>query len=264
MLRSDEVFYNPVKWLLKEHKRTVGAWLQLASPITTEIFAKAGFDFIMIDMEHGPGDIMHLLQQLQAMSRFDVAPLVRAPWNDFVTIKRILDTGVHGVLVPYVNTRSEAEAAVRACKYPLEGIRGIAPSPRAGGYGMNGLNYLENANEQLLVMVAAETPEAVANIEEIAATPGLDGIFVGPMDLATCTGHFCNPGDGEVRQSIARIEKAVLDAGKFLSTVAADVEAAKALYDRGYSLVVVMSDSTSLAKLAMENVKKFRQAYPDR
>lgn len=264
MLRANETFYNPAKWLLKRGKRVVGAWLQIGSPITAEIFAKAGFDFAMIDMEHGPGDVMHLLHQLHAMAKFDTVPFVRAPWNDFVGIKRILDVGVHGVLVPYVNSRAEAEAAVRACKYPLEGIRGIAPSPRAGGYGMNGLNYLENANEQILVMVAAETPEAIANIEDIAATPGLDGIFIGPMDLATSTGHFCNPAAGEVREAIARVEKVVREAGKFLGTVAGSFAEAQALYDRDYGLVVVMSDSTSLAKLALENVRNFHAAYPDR
>lgn len=264
MLRSDEIFYNKVKWMLKERKKTMGAWLQTGSQITAEIFGKAGFDFVMVDMEHGPGDVMTLIGQLHAIGKFDVVPFARAPWNDLVTIKRILDAGLYGVLVPYVSTKEEAENAVRACKYPLEGIRGIAPSPRAGGYGMNGTNYLENANEQIVVMTAVETPEAVKNIDGIVSTIGLDGIFIGPMDLATSMGYFCNPKAEEVQKAIAKIEKTVLDSDKFLGTVANSFEQAQELYEKGYSFVIVMSDSTSLAKLAMENVKKFRDTYPAR
>lgn len=264
MLRSDEIFYNKVKWLLKEGKRVAGAWLQAGSPATAEIFGKARFDFVIVDMEHGPGDVMTLLGQMHALSKFDVAPLVRVPWNDFVIIKRVLDTGAYGVLIPYVNTAEEAAMAVKACKYPLEGIRGLAPSPRAGGYGMNGLNYLENANEQTMVMIAAETYDAVANIEHIAAIPGLDGIFIGPMDLATSMGYFCNPGDPAVQQAIVKIEETAKRAGKFLGTVAASFEQAEILYDKGYSLVVIISDTTSLARLALETVRKFHNAYPDR
>lgn len=264
MLRQDEQFYNKVKWMLKDGKRTIGAWLQLASPVSAEIFGKAGFDWVMIDMEHGPGDIMALYGQLQALAKYDVVPLARAPWNDLVAIKRILDAGVYGILVPYVNTKAEAEAAVRACKYPLEGIRGVATSPRAGGFAMNGLNYLQNANDQIMVMVQIETSEAVANVEEIVSVEGLDGIFIGPMDLSCSMGCFADPDAPQVQEAIRKIETVVLKSGKFLATVAGDIEAAKALYDRGYQLVVPLSDSTSLGKLAMNTVKSFHDAYPAR
>lgn len=264
MLKYDEKFHNKVKRILKEKKKVSAAWLQTGSPITSEILAKAGFDVLMVDMEHGPGDIMTLIGQLHAMSKFDAVPFVRAPWNDFIAIKRILDAGVSGVLVPYVNTKEEAERAVQACKYPLEGIRGIAPSPRAGGYGMNGRNYLENANEQIVVLTAVETREALKNIEEIVETIDLDGIFIGPMDLATSMGYFCNPQAEEVQEAIAKIEKVTLESDKFLGTVASDFEQAKKLFDKGYNFVVMMSDSTSLGKLALENVSKFKEAYPMR
>ena len=176
----------------------------------------------------------------------------------------MLDAGLYGILIPYVSTRQEAEEAVKACKYPLEGIRGIAPSPRAGGYGMNGNHYLENANEQIVVMTAMETPEAAENIGEIVKVSGLDGIFIGPMDLATSMGHFCNPKHPEVQEAIGKIERTVLASDKFLGTVAGDFEAAKKLYERGYTYVVVMSDTTSLGKLALENVQNFRKEYPER
>lgn len=264
MLKENEIFHNKAKRLLAEKKKLSAGWLQSASPITAEIMAKAGFDILMVDMEHGPGDIMTLIGQLHAMSRYETVPFVRAPWNDLVIIKRILDTGVHGLLVPYVNTGEEAERAVSACKYPLEGSRGIAPSPRAGGYGMNQGDYLDHANEQIDVLVAVETRTAAENIEDILKVNGLDGIFIGPMDLSTSLGHFCNPQADEVRAVISGIEKKVLASDKFLATVAGSFEQAQVLYERGYSLVVMMSDTTSLGKMAMETTAKFKHAYPVR
>lgn len=264
MLRRGEVFRNRVKHLLAKKKKVSAAWLQAASPITAEIMAKAGFDVLMVDMEHGPGDIMNLISQLQAVSRYDVVPFVRAPWNDFVIIKRILDAGVSGVLIPYVNSAEEAAKAVSACKYPLEGIRGIAPSPRAGGFGMNKKDYLEYANEELDVLIAVETKEAVDHIEEIVQINGIDGIFIGPMDLATSLGHFCNPHAQEVQEAIAKIENVVLKSDKFLATVAGNFQQAQNLYERGYSMVVMMSDTTTLGQMAINQVEQFKEYYPQR
>ena len=118
MLRLDETFYNPVKHMLKDKKKVLGAWLQMASPYAAEIFAKSGLDVVMVDMEHGPNDILSLIDQLRAIGHFNAVPFVRAPWNDMVIIKRILDAGAYGILVPYVNTPEEAAAAVSYCKYP--------------------------------------------------------------------------------------------------------------------------------------------------
>jgi len=255
-------FENRVKRMLKEGRRTAGAWAQLASPLTAEILAQAGFDWIIIDMEHGPGDILTLISQLQAMKGTDAVALVRAPWNDFVAIKRILDTGVHGLLIPYVNTREEAEEAVRACKYPLEGVRGVAGSPRAQGYGQNVADYLRRANDEILIITAVETPTAVGNLDEILAVDGLDGIFIGPMDLATNMGCLGNPKHPEVRKAIAIIEEKVLGAGQVLGTIAGTWEQAEKLYARGYQLIMLMADGTSLAKLARATVAQFREAYP--
>lgn len=256
-------FDNRVKQALKQGKKIVGAWCQIASPITAEIMAEAGFDVVMIDLEHGPGDILALIGQIQAMKANPALPFVRAPWNDFVAIKRILDAGVYGVLVPYVNTRAEAEAAVRACKYPPDGMRGIAGSPRAAGYGQNSMGYLKRANDEVLVMTAVETPEAVANLDDILTVPGLDGIFIGPMDLSTSMGHFADASQPEVQAAIATIEAKVLAAGKFLATVAGSWAQAQKLYERGYGLLLVLADGTALAGLAAERVAQFRSAYPD-
>lgn len=181
-----------------------------------------------------------------------------------VTIKRILDAGAYGVLIPYVNTAEEAKAAVSYCKYPTEGVRGVAPSPRASGIGMNPMNYMKKANDEILVMTAVETLEAANNIDQLVQVEGLDGIFIGPMDLATSMGHFCDPSHPDVQTVIEKVEKAVIGSDKFLASVAGDMEIAKKKFDRGYGLVVAFADGGSLGSIAMKNVKAFREAYPNR
>lgn len=257
-------FVNPLKQLLKEGRKTIGAWAQLASPLTAEILARAGFDWIMIDMEHGPGDIMTLIAQCQAVAGTNCIPLVRAPWNDFVIAKRILDAGAYGILFPYVNTHEQAEAAVRACRYPPAGIRGIAGSPRTAGYGQNIMNYLTHANDQLLILIAVETPEAIANLDQILDVEGIDGVFIGPMDLATSMGHFANPAHPEVQSAIAETEDKTRKAGKFLATTTANWAQAEILYERGYQMLMALADGVGLAGLAAERVAAFRKAFPHR
>lgn len=264
MLHLDETFYNPVKHMLKDGKKVLAAWLQMASPYAAEIFAKAELDVLMVDMEHGPNNILSLIDQFRAMGRFNAVPFVRAPWNDMVTIKRILDAGAYGVLIPYVNTPEEARAAVSYCKYPTEGVRGVAPSPRAPGFGMNAQNYMKNANDEILVMTAVETEEAVNNIEELVKVEGLDGIFIGPMDLATSMGHFCDPSHPDVQAAIKKVEDVVIGSGKFLASVAGSMEIAKKKYDRGYGMVVAFADGGTLGAVARKNVQEFHETYPNR
>jgi len=259
---SSHMYVNELKKKIKAGKKTAGAWVQIASPFTAEILSNAGFDWLMIDMEHGPGDILTLVSQIHAMKGSECVSLVRAPWNDFVSIKRILDAGAEGILIPYVNNREETEAAVRACKYPLEGIRGVAGSPRAPGYGQNIGNYLKRANQEIFVMIAVETPEAVANLDEILLVDGLDGVFIGPMDLASSMGYFGDPSQVEVQVAIQGIETKVLDAGKVLATTTGSWEQARSLYSRGYQMLMLMADGVSLAKQAKEIVSQFREEYP--
>jgi 2-dehydro-3-deoxyglucarate aldolase/4-hydroxy-2-oxoheptanedioate aldolase len=256
------LFENTLKTKLKAGKKTAGAWVQIGSPFTAEILSSAGFDWLMLDMEHGPGDILTLVSQVHAMKGSGSVPLVRTPWNDFVAIKRILDAGAQGVLIPYVNNKAEAEEAVKACKYPLEGIRGVAGSPRAPGYGQNLGGYLQRANAEIFIMIAIETPEAVANLNEILQVAGLDGIFIGPMDLASSMGHFGDPSQPDVQTAIKEIETKVLSAGKVLATTTGTWEQAQKLYDRGYQMLMLMADGVSLAKLAVQKISQFRKHYP--
>ncbi len=251
-------YKNLVKNKLNDGLITCGAFLQLTSNIAAEILGQAGFDWLIIDMEHAPGGYSNLLSQLQAMNGSSTVPFVRAPWNDDVAIKKILDTGVQGVLIPYVNNRKEAEAAVAACKYPPVGVRGVAGSPRAAGYGRNVKNYIESANNEIIVMIAVETLEAVNNIDEILAVEGLDGIFIGPMDLSTSMGHLGHPEHKDVQDAISIIEQKTLQSDKFLGTITPTWDKAKVCYEKGYQWLILMQDSTGLAALAADTVKKFK------
>ncbi|MFT4716285.1 MAG: 2-keto-3-deoxy-L-rhamnonate aldolase RhmA [Paracoccaceae bacterium] len=252
---------NPVKRKLLAGQKTAGAFLQIPHSMPTEIFSQAGFDWLIVDMEHAAGDWGNLVTQLQAMSASGTVPFVRPPWNDEVAIKKILDIGAQGVLVPYVNTGAEAAAAVSACRYPPQGTRGVAGSTRAANYGKNIKAYLESANREITVIVAIETREAVDNLDDILAVDDLDGIFIGPMDLATNLGYLGNPGHPEVQKVIHQIEGKVLSSNKFLGTLTPTWEQAQACYDRGYQWLILMQDGSALVKAAGAMADQFRAAY---
>ncbi|HSD51632.1 MAG TPA: aldolase/citrate lyase family protein [Candidatus Methylomirabilis sp.] len=256
------LFENRLKHILKTGKKTAGAWAQLCSPTSAEILCRAGFDWILIDMEHSPADLQTLVAQLQAMGAYGVVPLVRAPWNDLVWIKRILDAGAFGVMIPSVNTREQALAAVQACKYPPVGLRGIAGSPRAAGFGRDTAASLKRANDEILVIIQVETPQAIENLDEIGKVPGVDALFIGPMDLSTSMGHLGNPAHPEVQAAIATVEAKAKALGMPLGTISAGWEQAKALYDRGYQLVTLLSDVILLSKASADALAKFREAFP--
>jgi 2-dehydro-3-deoxyglucarate aldolase/4-hydroxy-2-oxoheptanedioate aldolase len=261
MMFSHELAPNPLKQKLKDGKKTAGAWLHVASPITAEIMSRAGFDWLLIDMEHGPGDILTLIGQLQAMNGSGVVPLVRVAGNDPLIIKRVLDAGALGVLVPNIQTKAEAEAAYAACKYYPEGMRGIAGNQRAAGFGLNDHERLLIANERNIVMIQIESPQAVANLDEILEVKGIDVFFVGPRDLATSMGYFNNPAAPQVQEAIATIERKVLAAGRTLATVSGTWEQSRERYNKGYQMLTLMSDGTSLSLMAADMMKKFRADF---
>lgn len=250
-----ELLNNPVKKTLKQKGKVTAAWIQTGSNVATEIMASVGFDVLIVDMEHSTTDPRTLVTLLQAMKGTAVVPFARAPWNDLVAIKRILDCGIMGISIPYVSTYEEALRAVKSCKYPPQGFRGIAASHRAAGYGTNVDQYLQRANDEIVVMIALETPEAVANLDEILKIDDLDGIFIGPTDLSTAMGFFANPNVPEVQQKIAEIEEKVFATDKFLATVSRSLDQAKSLYDKGYSFLILTSDENCLRKEALATVK---------
>jgi 2-dehydro-3-deoxyglucarate aldolase/4-hydroxy-2-oxoheptanedioate aldolase len=252
---------NPVKRKLKAGRKTIGGFLQMLSPVSAEIMSRAGFDWLIVDLEHTPGDFANLQQQLQAMNGSGVVPFARAPWNDMVAIKRILDTGVMGVLIPYVNTREEAEAAVAACKYPPHGVRGVAGSTRAAGYTRDQTSYLSAANDEIIVIIAVETMQAVENLDEILQVEGLDGIFIGPVDLASSMGYLGDPAQPEVQETIALIESKVIPSDKFLGTLAGDWDKARQCFEKGYQLMSLMQDGVAIKAASDNAVASFRDVF---
>lgn len=259
-----QLFENRVKQLVKAGKKTAGAWAQLCSPLAAECLARGGFDWILIDMEHAQGDMQTLIGQFHAIAAAGTGavPFVRVPWNDLVWIKRILDAGAYGLMIPYVNTKEEAVRAIQACKYPPQGIRGIAGSIRAAGFGRDSAGYLKRANDELFIMLQVETPQAVENLEAIASVPGVDALFIGPMDLSTSMGFFLNPAAPEVQKVIATAEAKAKKLGMPLGTISGSWEQAKALYDRGYQLITLTSDSALVMRIAAETAAKFREVFP--
>lgn len=255
---------NPAREKMKKGGKVSATWLHSGSNIISEIIAESGFDVGVVDMEHGVTELATLVSQIQSMKNTPMVPFVRSTWNDFVQIKRILDAGAYGLIIPYVSTREEAELAAKAIQYPKGGnggIRGVASSSRGAHWGHNSAEYLNAANDEIFLFTQLETPKSLENLDEILKVERVDGIFIGPMDLSTNMGQFINPGHEEVQKAIREIEKKVLGAGKALATIAGGWEDAEAKYDRGYNLVIYMSDCVTMGQVARERAGAFKKKF---
>ena len=234
-------FPNSLRRKLIGRERLIGCWLSLGSPITTEVVGVAGFDWLLLDAEHAPNDVLSLIPQLMALKDSPSAPVVRPPWNDTVVIKRLLDAGCHNFLIPFVETADQARAAVAATRYPPAGVRGVSVSQRSNRYG-SVPEYFARVNDEIALIVQIESRAGVAAAAAIAAVEGVDCLFIGPSDLAAGLGHFGNPGHPDVQQAIAQVHVAARTAGKatgILSPVEAD---AQRYLEMGMTFVAVGSD----------------------
>ncbi len=176
---------NIVKEKLLRGEPSIGSWISTGSPLVAEVMAHVGFDWLTVDMEHNAIDMENLVSCFYAISTTDTVPFVRVPWNDPQILKRVLDVGAYGVVVPNVKSPEEAQQAVQACRYPPEGFRGVG-SLRGQLYG--GSDYYQQANEEIMVVLMIEDTEAVKCIDEICIIPGIDVLFIGPNDLAASLG----------------------------------------------------------------------------
>jgi 4-hydroxy-2-oxoheptanedioate aldolase len=247
---------NRFKRAIARGERQVGLWSTLCNPTTAEIIGHAGFDWILLDTEHSPNEPPDLVEQLRAMQTGMATPIVRPAWNDPVLIKRILDIGVQSLLVPFVQNGAEAAQAVAATRYPPDGIRGISTGSRAAAYGRD-RDYVRSAGAEICVLVQVETRVAVDAIDSIIATPGVDGVFVGPNDLAASLGHLGDTGHDEVQQTIGRVLDACKRGGKPAGYLTGnEVEAHKWL-DAGFTFVAVGTDNGLLARGADELRRRF-------
>ncbi len=237
---------NTFKAAIAAGQQQIGLWSSLCSNIATEIIAGSGFDWIVLDTEHAPNEVPGLLSQLQAMATSTTEPVVRVAWNDAVAIKRILDIGARTLLIPFVQNAEEARAAVAATRYPPQGIRGVSVGPRANRYGRVA-GYHHVAHESICVIVQIETRSACAEIEAIAAVEGVDGIFIGPSDLAADMGHLANPKHPEVQAAIADACARIRAAGKGAGMLTGDPEEACRYLANGFTFVAMGSDAGVLA-----------------
>jgi 2-keto-3-deoxy-L-rhamnonate aldolase RhmA len=234
---------NAAKRRIREEGRAIAAWCELADPMLAEILGLSGFDAVVIDNEHGPGDLRDTVVRLQALSATPAAGLVRIPWNDPVYVKRMLDMGAEGLMFPTVNSAEEARAAVSACFYPPRGTRGAAPSIlRGSDYGIATDRYMAEYQRELLVMCQIESAQAVEAIPDIAAVDGVDMLFIGPMDLSGSIGKLGRLDDPEVKALLARAERAILDSGKWWGTISWKGRTPEDLFADGCSFVVHGSD----------------------
>ena len=193
---------NRFKAALAEGRQQIGLWNSIGGPSVPEALAGVGFDWIVIDTEHSPTDVPDVLRSLQAMAAYpNTNAVVRPAFNDIVLIKRILDFGAQTLLIPYVQSREEAEAAVKAVRYPPHGLRGVAGATRASGYSRI-KDYFARANDEICLLVQVETIEAMGRLEEIASVEGVNGVFIGPADLAASMGFPGQPNHPEVRAQI--------------------------------------------------------------
>jgi 4-hydroxy-2-oxoheptanedioate aldolase len=238
---------NTFKRAILAGRQQIGLWCMLPGGFVTEALAGAGFDWLLLDTEHSPADVLTVLPQLQAAAAYDVSPVVRPASNDPVLIKRLLDCGAQSLLIPYVQSAEEAAAAVAAMRYPPAGIRGVAGLTRASRFGrVEG--YARRAEEELCLLVQVETRQSLDAIEAIAAVEGVDGIFIGPGDLSASLGH---PGELFHPEVIAAIEDAirrVRGAGKAAGILTYDIAFARRCMELGTLFTAVGADLSILLR----------------
>lgn len=248
---------NAFKHNLAAGKLQIGLWSSLCSNVAAEIIGDSGFDWILLDTEHSPNEIPDLLGQLQAMQGGPTTPIIRPAWNDAVLIKRCLDIGAQSLLLPYVQNAEEARAAVAATRYPPHGIRGVSVAARASRYGRTP-GYLGKANDEICVLVQVETRSALGELEAIAEIEGVDGVFIGPSDLAASLGHLGNPQHPDVQKAIKDAVDRLTKVGKPAGMLTGNEEEAKRYIDWGYKFVAVGADVGLLAKNADALCKRFK------
>ena len=238
---------NRLKAALARGELQVGVWLGMTHAVAAEIASRAGFDWCLVDAEHSPNTLPEIRAQLQAMAGSGTSAVVRVPQGEAWILKQMLDLGVQSVLVPMIDTAEAAREMVRATRYPPEGVRGVgAALARASGYG--GIaDYARTANDQICLMVQAESREAIENIDDIAGTEGVDCVFIGPADLSASMGYLGRMDAPEVIEAIDHAISRIRAAGKAAGIIDFDPEAARRWAEKGVTFLGVGSDVTCLA-----------------
>ena len=248
---------NPFKRALRAGRPQIGLWSSLASNLAVEVVAGAGFDWLLLDMEHAPNELPMIHAQLQAAAGGSAHPIVRPPWNDMVVIKRLLDIGVQSLLIPYVQTDEEARNAVAYTRYPPHGVRGFATGPRANNYGRI-TDYVQTYADELCVLVQVETRQGLDSLEAIAGVDGVDGVFIGPADLAAALGHAGELKHPEVQAAIEDAIRRLVACGKPPGILTGDEQLARRYLGLGCLFTAVGSDLALLARGADALAARFK------
>ncbi len=250
--------HNPFKAALTQKQSQIGLWLGLADPYCAEICAGAGFDWLLIDGEHAPNDVRTTLSILQAVAPYPVSPVVRPPVGEVHLVKQYLDLGVQNLLVPMIDTAEQARRMVAATRYPPQGIRGVG-SALARASRWNAVpDYLHRANDEICLLVQAETKMALDNLDAILEVDGVDGVFIGPADLSASLGHLGNPGHPDVVQAIEGAITRIVAAGKAAGILSADEKLSRRYLELGVTFVAVGVDTTLLARGARALAQSFK------
>ncbi|KRA47213.1 4-hydroxy-2-oxoheptanedioate aldolase [Devosia sp. Root635] len=253
---------NRFKAALKAGQPQIGLWAALANPYTAEILGGAGYDWLLLDAEHAPNDVPGLMAQLQALSASASSVIIRPPIGEAWIIKQLLDIGAQTLLVPMVESGAQAAELVRAMRYPPEGIRGVgAALARASGFNRTP-DYLTTANQQTCLLVQVESRHGLDGLDDILAVDGVDGVFVGPADLAADLGYLGRPGAPEVVAVVEDTIRRIVAAGKPAGILTSDQGFARRCLDLGASFVAIGNDVTMLANAASKLLADFRAVAP--
>ncbi|APW35962.1 2-dehydro-3-deoxyglucarate aldolase [Rhodoferax koreense] len=257
---------NPFKQAMREGRPQFGLWLGLADAYAAEILAGTGYDWLLVDGEHAPNDLRSTLAQLQAIASsngaFAAEPgshaVARLPVGETALIKQYLDLGVQTLLVPMVDTPEQALALAQAMRYPPQGIRGMGSALARSSRWQRYPNYIHEANDQVCLLVQAETVEAMRNLDAIAATDGVDGIFIGPADLSASMGYPGQPGNPEVQAAIEDGIRRILRAGKAPGILATTKDQADKWLAAGALFVAIGIDTMLLTAAATHLLTQFK------
>ncbi|MGQ9781909.1 MAG: HpcH/HpaI aldolase family protein [Nitrososphaeria archaeon] len=249
-----EFFTGGLRDILRKNQLSIGMWITIPCTEVPEALSRLGFDWFVFDTEHAPTSLETIQRLLPSLNGSNTMPVIRVAWNDIVMIKRALDLGVEGIIVPWVNTKEDAIKAVKACKYPPQGVRGVGPR-RAAAYGLDP-SYYKRANDNIALIVQIETQEAIDNVDEILAVDGVDSFFIGPQDLSFSLG---TPHEYESPKFMSAIDR-VLEAGKKLGKpggiYTSGAQDAIKYMKKGFKFIALSSD----IKLLVNSVKKELEA----
>jgi 2-keto-3-deoxy-L-rhamnonate aldolase RhmA len=245
-----------LKKRLRQGETLNGCWLNLGSSLTAEIVGKAGFDWVLIDLEHGAGEEKDVLFQLQALEHSSTAAIVRVESSESQRIGRVLDMGAEGIMCPRINTVAEAEKVVRGLHYPPAGNRGVAKMVRATGFGQNFTEYYANARENILGVVQIETAEVLNHLDAIAALENIDVLFIGPADLSMELGIFGQFDHPLFKEALKETIHAAQKAGKATGILFFNPDDYQRYHDLGIRLIACGADATFVADGARNMASK--------